>query len=82
MCVVVCRLWLIDCVCCIVGYFFVLVGVVIVGIFYLLYVYLFVGVEDSGGVVDVLFVLLVISLVIGVGSLLVLLLMWLMVFGG
>lgn len=64
------------------GYLSVLVGVAIVGILYLLHAHPLAGVEDSGGVVDVLFVPLVISLAIGVGSLPALLSTRLMVFGG
>lgn len=64
------------------GYLSVLVGVAIVGILYLLHAHPLAGVEDSGGVVDVLFVPLVISLAIGVGSLPALLSTRLMVLAG
>ncbi|OSC42592.1 acyltransferase family protein [Mycobacterium decipiens] len=64
------------------GYLSVLVGVAIVGTLYLLDAHPITGVQDSGGVVDVLFVPLVITLAIGVGGLPSLLSTRLMVFGG
>ncbi len=64
------------------GYFSVLVAIAIVGILYLFDAHPLTGVQDSGGVVDVLFVPLVMTLAVGVGSLPRLLSTRLMVFGG
>jgi len=64
------------------GYLSVLFIVAIVGILYLFDAHPLTGVQDSGGLVDVLFVPLVITLAIGVGSLPRLLSTRLMVFGG
>ncbi|GAB7145137.1 acyltransferase family protein [Mycobacterium riyadhense] len=64
------------------GYCSALLIVAIVGILYLFDAYPITGVVDSGGVVDVLFVPLVITLAVGVGSLPGLLSTRLMVYGG
>ncbi|MGB8391658.1 acyltransferase family protein [Mycobacterium sp.] len=64
------------------GYLSVLVTAAVVGILYLLDAHPLSGVQDIGGVVDVLFVPLVITLAIGAGSLPGLLSTRLMVFGG
>jgi peptidoglycan/LPS O-acetylase OafA/YrhL len=64
------------------GYSSVLLIAAIVGILYLFDAHPFNGVVDSGGVVDVLFIPLVITLAIGVGSLPRLLSTRLMVYGG
>ena len=64
------------------GYLSALVTVAVVGILYLLDAHPLTGVQDSGGVVDVLFVPLVIALAIGTGTLPRLLSTRLMVFGG
>ena len=64
------------------GYLSVLVLVALVGILYLCDAHPLSGVQDSGGVVDVLFVPLVMTLAIGVGSLPRLLSTRLIVYGG
>jgi peptidoglycan/LPS O-acetylase OafA/YrhL len=64
------------------GYFSVLLGVTIVSILYLLDAHPLSGVQDTGGVVDALFVPLVVTLAMGVGSLPGLLSTRLMVYGG
>lgn len=64
------------------GYLSVLLAVAIVGILYLLDAHPITGVQDSGGVVDVLFVPLVITLAVGAGSLPALLSTRVMIFGG
>jgi peptidoglycan/LPS O-acetylase OafA/YrhL len=64
------------------GYLSVLLVVAIVGILYFLQAQPITGVYDSGGVVDLLFVPLVITLAIGVGSLPRLLSTRFMVYGG
>lgn len=64
------------------GYFSVLLGVVIVSILYLFDAHPLTGVQDTGGVVDALFVPLVVTLAMGVGSLPRLLSTRLMVYGG
>ncbi|HYB81737.1 MAG TPA: acyltransferase [Mycobacterium sp.] len=64
------------------GYLSALVTVAVVGILYLLDAHPLTGVQDSGGVVDVLFVPLVIALAIGTGTMPRLLSTRLMVFGG
>jgi peptidoglycan/LPS O-acetylase OafA/YrhL len=64
------------------GYLSVLLVAAIVGILYFLDAHPLNGVEDSGGVVDMLFVPLVITLSIGVGSLPRVLSTRLLVFGG
>ena len=64
------------------GYFSVLLGVAIVSILYLFDAQPLSGVQDTGGVVDVLFVPLVVTLAMGVGSLPGLLSTRLMVYGG
>jgi peptidoglycan/LPS O-acetylase OafA/YrhL len=64
------------------GYLSLLLVVAIVGILYLLKAHPITGVYDSAGVVDLLFVPLVITLAIGVGSLPRLLSTRLMVYGG
>jgi peptidoglycan/LPS O-acetylase OafA/YrhL len=64
------------------GYLSVFLVVAIVGILYLLKEFPITGVYDSGGVVDLLFVPLVITLAIGVGSLPRLLSTRFMVYGG
>ena len=66
----------------VVGYVSLLLLVAMVGLIYLLDAYPITGVLDSGGVVDVLFVPLVITLAIGVGSLPRLLSTRVMVYGG
>jgi peptidoglycan/LPS O-acetylase OafA/YrhL len=64
------------------GYFSVLLGVAIVSILYLFDAHPLTGVQDTGGVVDALFVPLVVTLAMGVGSLPRLLSTRLMVYGG
>ena len=64
------------------GYFSVLLGVAIVSILYLFDAHPLSGVQDTGGVVDALFVPLVVTLAMGVGSLPGLLSTRLMVYGG
>jgi peptidoglycan/LPS O-acetylase OafA/YrhL len=64
------------------GYFSVLLGVAIVSILYLFDAQPLSGVQDTGGVVDALFVPLVVTLAMGVGSLPGLLSTRLMVYGG
>src|SRR5271168_3041237 len=68
-CAAVRRLELSDRARRVVGYVSLLLIVAMVGVLYLLDEYPIHGVLDSGGVVDVLFVPLVITLAIGVGSL-------------
>jgi peptidoglycan/LPS O-acetylase OafA/YrhL len=81
-CAAVRRLELSDRARRVVGYVSLLVIVAMVGSIYLLDAYPIHGVLDSGGVVDVLFVPLVITLAIGVGSLPRLLSTRVMVYGG
>ncbi|SON59013.1 hypothetical protein MSIMFI_00494 [Mycobacterium simulans] len=76
------RLRLTDRARRIAGYCSALLIVAVVGILYLFDTYPITGVVDSGGVVDVLFVPLVITLAVGVGSLPGLLSTRLMVYGG
>jgi peptidoglycan/LPS O-acetylase OafA/YrhL len=64
------------------GYLSALLVAAVVGILYLLDAHPLSGVQDSGGVVDVLFVPLVIALAVGAGSLPRLLSTRLMVYGG
>jgi peptidoglycan/LPS O-acetylase OafA/YrhL len=64
------------------GYSSVLLGVAIVSILYLFDAHPLTGVQDTGGVVDALFVPLVVTLAMGVGSLPRLLSTRLMVYGG
>jgi peptidoglycan/LPS O-acetylase OafA/YrhL len=64
------------------GYLSLFLAVAIVGILYLLRDHPITGVYDSGGVVDLLFVPLVITLALGIGSLPRLLSTRLMVYGG
>jgi peptidoglycan/LPS O-acetylase OafA/YrhL len=64
------------------GYFSVLLGVAIVSILYLFDAHPLTGVQDTGGVVDALFVPLVVTLAMGVGTLPRLLSTRLMVYGG
>jgi peptidoglycan/LPS O-acetylase OafA/YrhL len=81
-CAAVRRLRLTDRARLVAGYFSVLLIATVVGILYLFDAHPLTGVVDSGGVVDVLFVPLVITLAIGVGSLPRLLSTRLMVYGG
>ncbi|HKI38999.1 MAG TPA: acyltransferase, partial [Mycobacterium sp.] len=64
------------------GYLSALLGVVIVGVLYFLDNHPISGVVDSGGVVDLLFVPLVMALAVGAGSLPRLLSTRLLVYGG
>jgi peptidoglycan/LPS O-acetylase OafA/YrhL/lysophospholipase L1-like esterase len=64
------------------GYLSALVGAAIVGTLFLLDAYPLPGIEDSGGVVDLLFVPFVITLAAGAGSLPAVLSTRLMVYGG
>ena len=81
-CAAVRRLRLTDRARRVAGYLSALLGVVMVGVLYLLDNHPISGVVDSGGVVDVLFVPLVMTLAIGAGSLPRLLSTRLMVYGG
>ena len=81
-CAAVRRLELSDRACRVVGYVSLLLLVAMVGSIYLLDAYPIHGVLDGGGVVDVLFVPLVIALAIGVGSLPRMLSTRVMVYGG
>jgi peptidoglycan/LPS O-acetylase OafA/YrhL len=81
-CAAVRRLRLTDRARRVAGYFSVLLLIAIVSILYLFDAHPLTGVQDSGGVVDVLFVPLVMTLAIGVGSLPRLLSTRLIVFGG
>ena len=81
-CAAVRRLELSDRACRVAGYVSLLLLVAMVGSIYLLDAYPIHGVLDSGGVVDVLFVPLVIALAIGVGSLPRMLSTRVMVYGG
>jgi len=81
-CAAVRRLRLSDRARRVAGYFSSLLIVAIVGILYFFDTHPLNGVEDSSGVVDVLFVPLVMTLAVGVGSLPGLLSTRLMVYGG
>ncbi len=81
-CAAVRRLDLSERVRRVVGYVSLLLLAAMVGLIYLLDAYPISGVLDSGGVVDMLFVPLVISLAIGLGSLPRLLSTRVMVYGG
>lgn len=81
-CAAVRRLELSDRARRVVGYVSLLLIIAMVGSIYLLDAYPIHGVLDSGGVVDVLFVPLVVTLAIGVGSLPRLLSTRVMVYGG
>ena len=76
------RLRLTDRARRVAGYLSALLVVAIVGVLYLFDAHPISGVVDSGGVVDVLFVPLVMTLAVGVGSLPRLLSTRLMVYGG
>lgn len=82
LCAAVRRLQLTDRARSGAGYFSVLLSATIIGMLYLLDVHPLSGVIDSGGVVDVLFVPLVMTLAIGVGTLPWVLSGRLMVYGG
>ncbi len=81
-CAAVRRLDLSDRARRVVGYVSLLLLVALVGLIYLLDAYPITGVLDSGGVVDMLFVPLVITLAVGLGSLPRLLSTRVMVYGG
>jgi peptidoglycan/LPS O-acetylase OafA/YrhL len=81
-CAAVRRLELSDRARRVVGYVSLLLIVAMVSVIYLLYAHPISGVLDSGGVVDVLFVPLVITLAVGMGSLPRLLSTRVMVYGG
>ncbi len=81
-CAAVRRLELSDRARRVVGYVSLLLIVAMVGVLYLLYAYPIHGVLDGGGVVDVLFVPLVITLAVGLGSLPRLLSTRVLVYGG
>jgi peptidoglycan/LPS O-acetylase OafA/YrhL len=81
-CAAVRRLWLTDRARRIAGYFSALLVVTVVGVLYFLDARPISGVVDSGGVVDLLFVPLVMALSVGVGSLARLLSTRLLVYGG
>ncbi|MGO8770996.1 MAG: acyltransferase family protein [Mycobacterium sp.] len=76
------RLRLTDRARRVAGYLSALLGVVIVGVLYLLDNHPISGVVDSGGVVDLLFLPLVMALAVGAGSLPRLLSTRLLVYGG
>jgi peptidoglycan/LPS O-acetylase OafA/YrhL len=81
-CAAVRRLELSDRARRVVGYVSLLLIVAMVGVLYLLYAHPIHGVLDGGGVVDVLFVPLVIALAVGMGSLPRLLSTRVLVYGG
>ncbi len=81
-CAAVRRLELSDRARRVVGYVSLLLIVAMVGVLYLLYAHPIHGVLDGGGVVDVLFVPLVITLAVGMGSLPRLLSTRVLVYGG